>query len=28
VEVRARGIDFVPISYVIRQHMKLAGGRG
>jgi len=26
VEVRARGIDFVPISYIIRQHMKLVGG--
>ncbi len=26
VEVRARGIDFVPVSYVIRQHLKLVGG--
>jgi uncharacterized protein len=28
VEVRSRGIDFVPISYIIRQHLKLAGDHG
>lgn len=27
-EARTRGIDFVPISYIIRLHLKLVGGRG
>jgi hypothetical protein len=27
VEARARGVDFVPISHVIRERRKLVGGR-